>query len=74
MDDLDDSGSIQAWRFVGQSGVLESALMIAPGHLLSNYTYQFKVELINRNNQTLRANGFVLVQVESAGVPMILQG
>jgi len=53
---------------------IESSLTILAGSLQSNRTYQFMVYMENRQNSSLQATGYVLVQVEDTHPQMILIG
>ncbi len=59
------------WKF-GNS--IESSLTILAGSLQSNRTYQFMVQMENRQNSSLQATGYALVQVEDTHPQMILIG
>ncbi len=53
---------------------IESSLTILAGSLQSNRTYQFMVHMENRQNSSLQATGYALVQVEDTSPQMILIG
>ncbi len=53
---------------------IESSLTILGGSLQSNRTYQFMVQMENRQNSSLQATGYALVQVEDTSPQMILIG
>ncbi len=59
------------WKF-GNS--IESSLTILAGSLQSNRTYQFMVQMENRQHSSLQATGYALVQVEDTSPQMILIG
>jgi hypothetical protein len=56
-------GNGTAWQYGGTNGSLKSSLTILANSLKSNETYQFMVIMSNRQNSTLQATGYVLVQV-----------
>lgn len=49
-----------------------SAVTIVAGSLTSNQTYQFMVQLSNRQNATRQAFGYLLVRVEDTRPFMIV--
>jgi len=42
--------------------------------LASNQTYQFMVQMSNRQNSTIQLTGYLLVQIENIETPMIIIG
>ncbi len=53
---------------------IESSLKILAGSLQSNRTYQFMVQMANRQNSAIQATGYVLVNVVDSRPQMILIG
>jgi hypothetical protein len=53
---------------------IESSLTILAGSLQSNRTYQFMVQMANRQNSAIQATGYVLVNVVDSRPQMILIG
>jgi len=53
---------------------IESSLTILAGSLQSNRTYQFMVQMANRQNSAIQATGYVLVNVVDTRPQMILIG
>jgi hypothetical protein len=53
---------------------MKSSLTILAGSLQSNQTYQFMVYMENRQNSSIQATGYVLVQVVDNIRPMIAIG
>jgi hypothetical protein len=61
-----------SWKYNDVS--LKSSLIILGGSLQPNRTYQFMVYMENRQNRSLQATGYVLVQVENTLPKMIAIG
>ena len=59
------------WRF-GNS--IHSSLTILSSSLQSNRTYQFMVQMENRQNSSQQATGYVLVKVENTHPQLIAIG
>ncbi len=62
-----------AWQY-GSTGSLKSSVTILAGSLASNQTYQFVVNMVNQQNSSVQATGYLLVQVEDRISPMIIIG
>jgi hypothetical protein len=52
----------------------ESSLTILSGSLSPNQTYQFMVIMTNRQNSSLQATGYLLVQVQDSNTQIIVIG
>jgi hypothetical protein len=52
----------------------ESSLTILSGSLSPNQTYQFMVIMTNRQNSSLQATGYLLVQVQDSDTQIIVIG
>jgi hypothetical protein len=50
---------------------LRSSLIIFSGSLPSNQTYQFMLVITNRQNASLQATGYLLVQVQDSDSQII---
>jgi len=74
---IDDSSSScfenrnsPAWRDNSPDTSL-SSIIIIPGSLLHDRTYQFFVYMINRRNLTSQATGYLLVRVDNTRPQMV---
>ncbi len=59
------------WKY---NNSIKSSLTILAGSLQSNQTYQFMVYMENRQNSSIQATGYLLVQIEDNIRPMIAIG
>ena len=62
------------WRHEGVSQSLKSALTILGGSFRANRTYQLKVQMVNKRNQSLQATGYLLLGVEETFPQLIAIG
>jgi len=60
--------------FGGTNTANRSSLTIMATSLASNQTYQFMVQMSNRQNSTIQLTGYLLVQIENIETPMIIIG
>jgi hypothetical protein len=67
-------GNGTAWQYDGVNSSIKSSLIILANSLKSNQTYQFMVYMENRQNSSLQATGYLLVQVEDAQPQLIIIG
>ena len=67
-------GNQTAWKYTGVSLSSKSSLTILAGSLQPNRTYQWMVYMENRQNSSLQATGYVLVQVANTLPKMIAIG
>jgi len=67
------SGNGTAWQY-GSNVSPKSSVTILAGSLASNQTYQFVVDMVNRQNSSIQATGYVLVKVQDKIAPMIAIG
>jgi hypothetical protein len=67
-----NEGNETAWRYGGVSVSLKSSLTLVGNSLLSNRTYQFMVYMENRQNSSIQATGYLLVQVDDYHPQIIL--
>jgi len=58
------------WTY-GSTNTSESSLIIFAGSLSINETYRFVVNMINRQNSNLQANGSLLVKISDRNLPII---
>jgi hypothetical protein len=65
-------GNGTALQFGGSPVSLKSSLTILANSLKSNQTYQFMVYMENRQNSSVQATGYLLVQVEDTSAPLIV--
>jgi hypothetical protein len=63
-------GNGTAWQY-GSVVSPQSSVTILAGSQTSNQTYQFMVSMVNRQNSSYQATGYLLVQVEDTNSPMI---
>jgi hypothetical protein len=59
------------WQYSGPTMSLRSSLIIFSNSLPSNQTYQFMLVITNRQNASLQATGYVLVQVQDSNSQII---
>ena len=59
-----------AWQY-GSNVSPKSSVTILAGSLASNQTYQFVVDMVNRQNSIVQATGNLLAQVQDNISPMI---
>jgi len=59
-------------RYGGASNSMKSSLTILRNSLKSNETYQFMVNMTNRQNPSVEATGYLLVQIEDAETQLIV--
>ncbi|UJR38826.1 hypothetical protein I4U23_031491 [Adineta vaga] len=64
------SGNETAWEY----GSTKSSVTILAESLVSNKTYQFMVIMINRENSSIQATGYLLVQVQDQTVHTVTVG
>ncbi len=65
-------GNGTAWQYDGVNNSIKSSLIILANSLKSNQTYQFMVFMANRQNSSLQATGYLLVQVEDTQPQLIV--
>ena len=65
-------GNVTTYKYDGASSSFKSSLLIFAGVLQLNEIYQFMVQMTNRQNSTLKMNGYVLVQIQAESCPMIV--
>jgi len=61
-----------ALQFGGSTISPQSSLTILANSLKSNQTYQFMVYMENRQNSSLQATGYLLVQVDDAQPQLVV--
>ena len=61
-------------QYTGEGGSNKSSLTILGHSLKSNQTYQFVVNVINRQNPSLQGQGFVLVEMRDTQPQLIVIG
>jgi len=59
-----------AWQY-GSSVSPQSSVTILAGSQTCNQTYQFMVLMVNRQNSSYKATGYLLVQVEDTNSSII---
>ncbi len=64
-------GNTTSWQYGEIPTSPKSSLTILSGSLASNRTYQFMVLLKNRQNSSLQATGYLLVQIKDTQSHMI---
>jgi hypothetical protein len=57
------------WRF---DDVSKSSVTILGGSLQPNRTYQFMVQMTDRQNSSLPINGYLIVQIQEISCPIIV--
>ena len=65
------TGNGTGLQYSGSNKSLRSSITILANSLRPNQTYQFKVSMTSRENLSLQATGYLLVQVEETDLPMI---
>jgi hypothetical protein len=65
-------GNGTAWQYDGVNNSIKSSLTILANSLKSNQMYQFMVFMENRQNSSLQATGYLLVQVEDTQPQLII--
>jgi hypothetical protein len=60
-----------AWQY---NSSIKSSIKILNSSLLSNRTYQFMVNMTNRQNSSIQAIGYLLVQVDDTDSQVIAIG
>jgi len=65
-------GNGTAWQYDGVNNSIKSSLTILSNSLKSNQMYQFMVFMENRQNSSLQATGYLLVQVEDTQPQLII--
>jgi hypothetical protein len=65
-------GNGTALQYGGRNDSLKSSLTILANSLASNQTYQFMVQMVNRQNSAIQATGYLLVQVEDTQHQLIV--
>ena len=67
-------GNGTGWQYNGTTIAPKSSLIIRADSLQANQTYQFMVYMENRQNSTLQATSYVLVQVVDTQPQLIVIG
>jgi hypothetical protein len=65
-------GNGTALQFGGSPVSPKSSLTVLANSLKSNQTYQFMVYMENRQNSSVQATGYLLVQVEDAQPQLVV--
>ncbi len=60
------------FKYDGGSLSPKSSVIIFAGSLKSNMTYQFMIEMTNRQNSSVQIYGYLLVQIEEIACPLIV--
>ena len=62
------------WNYTGVKLAPESSVTILAGSLQLNRTYQFLLQMINRQDASLQVTGYVLAEIKDSNRPMIAMG
>ena len=68
------NGSSLSWRYAGVPSSLQSSLILLGGSLRANLTYQWKLQIENKRNNSLQGTGFLLLRVEDTFPQLIAIG
>ena len=64
-------GNGSSWAYKGVQLSFKSALILFAGSLTSNRTYQWMVKMNNKENNSLKLTGYLLVRIEDAWTQLI---
>ncbi len=63
---------VDVWKYGNLKDSPRSSVTILAGSLISNQTYQFKVDMIDRQQHTNQETGYLLVHIKDRNHQMII--